>query len=189
MEASILLWIQNHMRNDTLTANFSRITVLGDKGIFWIVIGLILLAAAGITWQRNKTSGNTENPYLIPALTCVLSMVLSFIIGNLILKNVFARVRPYDTISDLILLAEKPDDFSFPSGHTTFSFACAAALWLTIPKKKRWIAGLLLILAALIGFSRLYLGVHYPTDVLAGAVLGCICAKIAQVVVARKYRQ
>ncbi len=177
MEANILLWIQEHMRNDILTPVMSVITSLGDSGWFWIVLALILLGAALIIRYKNKEA---ENPLLRISVTCLIAMVLTFIIGNLILKNAIARIRPYDRIPDLILLAKKPHDFSFPSGHTSFSFSCATALLFTVPKEKRLPAVLLVILAALIGFSRLYLGVHYPTDVLAGAVLGCLCGKAAE---------
>lgn len=88
------------------------------------------------------------------------------------LKNLIRRVRPYEVISGLTALIEKQHDFSFPSGHTASSFAVAIILYQELPKKYGCIA---IVLAILIAFSRLYLGVHYPSDVIAGAISGsCI---------------
>lgn len=181
MEGTILLWIQNHLRNDLLTGILSRITRLGDSGWFWILLGLLLLAAAIRTRKHNTKNRNTDNPYMRPAITCLIAMFLCFLIGNVFLKNIIARTRPYDVIPELIVLARKPGDYSFPSGHTAFSFSCATALLFTVRGKYRWTTIVLMILAAVIGFSRIYLGVHYPTDVAGGVLLGCICAKIAEV--------
>ncbi|MDO4616241.1 MAG: phosphatase PAP2 family protein [Lachnospiraceae bacterium] len=181
MEASILLWIQQYLRNDVLTPIMSGITTLGDHGQFWIILELILLLAAGLTQLINRKKQERTNPFLRPALGCLAAMLLSFLFCNVLLKNLVARTRPYEVIDGLILLAKKPKDYSFPSGHTSLSFACAAALLFTIPKQQHWIAVLLTILAALIGFSRLYLGVHYPTDVLAGLILGCVCGKLGSI--------
>ncbi|MDO4491024.1 MAG: phosphatase PAP2 family protein [Lachnospiraceae bacterium] len=183
MEASILLWIQEHMRTPALTGFMSFITSLGNSGWFWLVLSLLLLIAALMQQAKIRNpmnSGNHVNPFMRPALTCLLSMLLCFLIVNLFLKNAVARVRPYDRIPELVLLARKPKDFSFPSGHTAFSFASATALYLTGGEKNRPVTLFLLALAALIGFSRLYLGVHYPTDVIAGAFLGWICGKTAE---------
>ena len=91
----------------------------------------------------------------------------------LFLKNVVARTRPYEVVEGLTRLIEKQSDYSFPSGHTAASFAAAVILFLQLPKKYGIPA---LILAVLISFSRLYLGVHYATDVLAGAVSGTLIA-------------
>ncbi|MDD3063847.1 MAG: phosphatase PAP2 family protein, partial [Massilibacteroides sp.] len=97
----------------------------------------------------------------------------SFIIDNIILKNLVARTRPYEVVQGLQLLIGKQNDFSFPSGHTGSSFASAVILYKELPKKY----GIPLIgLATLIGFSRLYLAVHYPSDVLGGAIIGTLIA-------------
>ncbi|MGI6117269.1 MAG: phosphatase PAP2 family protein [Bilifractor sp.] len=103
----------------------------------------------------------------------ILSIALDLILCNLVLKNAFHRVRPFDVNTAVTLLVKKPVDFSFPSGHTAFSFATVTGLWLSGALKKLRIPAL--ILACLIAFSRLYLYVHYPTDVLAGIAVGVFC--------------
>ena len=96
----------------------------------------------------------------------------------MLLKHLIARSRPYDCILGLIPLITPPTDYSFPSGHTAASFAVGALLFRKLPKRYGIPA---LVLAALIGFSRLYLGVHYPSDVLAGALLGTGISYAAEV--------
>lgn len=92
-----------------------------------------------------------------------------------------ARTRPYDLLGYEILV-RRLGDYSFPSGHTSASFAAATAIYAI---DRRWGAAAY-VLAALIGFSRLYLGVHFPTDVLAGAVVGILAAKAAQCLLEKK---
>lgn len=182
MEAAVLLWIQDHVRNPILTPVMSVITTLGDKGILWIALTLLLLGTALFVHRAGKLTGKTDNPYLLPAVTCLISILLTFLLGNILLKNLVARTRPYEVIQDLVLITKKPHDYSFPSGHTSVSFAFASALLFVLPKEQRWIGIITAVLAALIGFSRLYLGVHYPTDVLGGLVLGCVCGWAASLI-------
>ena len=100
------------------------------------------------------------------------AILLSLLVGNLLLKNLVARDRPCWIDPDFLqLLVSVPKDFSFPSAHTMISVSAAAALG--IPA---------LVIAALVGFSRLYLFVHFPTDVLAGAVIGVILAVVSCIV-------
>lgn len=101
------------------------------------------------------------------------SIVLELILCNLILKNTFQRVRPFHVNTAVTLLVKKPLDYSFPSGHTAFSFVTVTGIWMTGVLKKWRIPAL--IFACLIAFSRLYLYVHYPTDVLAGIAVGVFC--------------
>ena len=117
-------------------------------------------------------------------MTMGVTLLLGFLIGNVGLKNIIARVRPYDVATDVTLLVERLHDFAFPSGHTLASFGAATALTLT---HRRWGAAAL-VLAAAIGFSRLYLFVHYPTDVVAGALLGVALAFAARYMVNRVWR-
>ena len=154
MEADILLWIQNNIRNDVLTPIFKFITTLGNAGVIWIVLSVGLLIP-----KKTRRVG---------ALALV-SLVFSALIDNVILKNVVARTRPYDVIEGLTSLVGAQKDYSFPSGHTGSAFAAAVVMFLGLPKK----CGIpILVFACLMGLSRLYVGVHYPSDVLGGALIG-----------------
>ena len=94
------------------------------------------------------------------------------VLCNFILKPLVHRVRPCDLLPEAVLLIPHPSDYSFPSGHTAASFTAVAALWLA--GKKR-LAGAALVLGVFIAFSRLYLCVHFPTDILGGVLVGLVC--------------
>ena len=148
------------------------ITSLGNAGIIWILLTIALLINPKIRRTKDGTacrlfgeSGRRSGCILLAAL------ILDLILCNGILKNLFHRVRPYDIRTSIELLVKRPLDYSFPSGHTAASFASAVVLFRTLPKKY----GIpLLILAFLIGFSRMYVGVHYPSDVLGGLLVGSL---------------
>lgn len=161
IDSSILLFIQDAIRNPALTPVFIVITTLGNAAAIWILISLCLL----LSRKTRKT-----------ALMCAVAMLVSLLINNLALKNMMGRIRPYDMIQGLVPLVGKPRDYSFPSGHTASSFAAAWVLYRRLPKRFGIPA---LVLAGLIGVSRLYVGVHYPTDVLAGMISGIGCGCIA----------
>lgn len=165
LDANILLFIQDNIRNPVLTAIMRPITHLGDKGIFWIILTLILLA-----FRKTRKAG-------ICSMFALLFMV---VLNNGIIKHLVDRIRPYEVIESLKILVAKPDDASFPSGHTASSFASCTALLLSLPmvtdrRRARICTVAAYILAVLIAFSRLYVGVHYPTDVLGGIVIGILC--------------
>ena len=160
-KSQILLWIQDSVRGGFLTPVMKLITHLGDKGIFWILLTLALLIL-----RKTRPLG----------VICAVSMVVGLIVTNLIIKNWVARIRPYEVIQGLECIVGKESDFSFPSGHTTNSLACAWVLFRKAPKKWGVPA---LVLAILIALSRLYVGVHDPTDVLGGAVIGICSACLA----------
>ncbi len=153
-EGSILTWIQESLRLDAATPAVLFITRLGDDGIFWIALTLALLI-----FRRTRRLG----------VFCAGAMFAGLVVTNVVLKNWVARVRPYEVIPGLDCLVGVQKDFSFPSGHATNSLACSWVLFRRAPKK--WGAAAL-ALAILIALSRLYVGVHYPTDVLAGAAIG-----------------
>ena len=155
VDLSILEWIQTHLVSPFCDGFFSFITHLGDSGILWI-----LIAVAMLFFKKTRKTG----------LMMGAALVLGLILGNGVLKNLFQRVRPYDLENALVQvpLIAKPGDWSFPSGHTLASFEAATVLM--IRDKRFGIPAL--ILACLIAFSRLYLYVHFPSDVLAGAILG-----------------
>ena len=133
------------------------ITHLGDSGMIWILLTLGMLLLPG----KRRTGA------VLAAALCI-----DLILCNGILKNLVARVRPFDVNTAVQLLVRAPRDFSFPSGHTAASFTAVMALYLTGEKKLLPPA---LVLAVLIAFSRLYLYVHYPTDVLGGVFVGLLC--------------
>lgn len=158
LDGNILLWIQEYVRNDFLTPIFKFITSLGDGGVIWIIIAIVLL------FIKN---------YRKTGLMVGASLLGSLLFNNTIVKNIVCRTRPYKVIESLTILIPEPGEFSFPSGHTSSSFAAGVVLYLMLPKKYGVPA---LILAFLISISRLYVGVHYPTDVLGGMVMGTLIA-------------
>lgn len=158
----ILDWIAANLWCPLLDAVMPVITVLGDAGIFWMVI-----AAALLLFKKTRRVG----------LGMGIAMLMGLLLCNLTLKPLCQRPRPYDYQFDVFnklipLLIEQQHDFSFPSGHTIASFEAAGVIALN---NKKW--GIpALILASLIAFSRLYLYVHYPTDVLVSVALGLALA-------------
>ena len=164
LDLSILDWIQANICCRPLDIIMPLITLLGEDGVFWIVLAAVL--------------------FLIPKTRKIgtamcLALVLDVLLCNVLIKPLVARPRPWTWhpgMEDAIAaMAPLPSGFSFPSGHTAASFAGACAILFS---KNRW--GIpAVILAALIGLSRLYLYVHYPTDVLCGALLGILCALLA----------
>lgn len=154
MEAEILLWIQENIRQEWLTPVVKCITYLGNAGVVWIALALLFLL-----WR----------PYRKAGAAAVAAMLFSFLFNNLLLKNLVSRTRPYEVIDGLTLLVAPATDFSFPSGHSATSFAAAVAF----AKLLGWRKGIwFLALALCISLSRLYVGIHYPTDVLFGIASG-----------------
>ena len=168
-ELPILYWIREHLTCPFLDGTMPFISALSAHGEIWILLAAVLLCV-----PKTRRAGATIG----------LTLLLGFLIGNVGLKNLIGRIRPYDIATDVTLLVERLHDFAFPSGHTLASFGAATALTLY---HRRW-GAVALVLAAMIGFSRLYLFVHYPTDVLAGALLGIGLAVAAYGLVCRVWR-
>ncbi len=166
MEIQILDWIQN-LRTPAGDVLMPMITSLGNVGIAWIILAALLLMI-----RRTRRTG----------AVLAAALVLDVILCNGIIKNAVARMRPFDRNPLAELLIHKPLDYSFPSGHTAASFAAASGLYFA-GERRLWKPAL--VLAALIAFSRLYLYVHYPTDVVGGAVLGIFCGYLAEKIVER----
>ncbi len=141
------------IRNPVLDGIVPFITFLGDAGWIWIAIGIALLC---------------YRPYRKQGILLLAGLLLGLLLGNVLLKNLVARARPCWLDPNVLLLIDLPQDYSFPSGHTLSSFIAATVL----SKTNRKIAIGAWILASLIALSRLYLFVHFPTDVLFGAILG-----------------
>lgn len=155
VEISILLWIQENLRCAFTDWLFPAITFLGDKGLIWIAAAVALLF-----FKQYRKWG----------VLLLAALLITTLVGEVALKNLIGRPRPCTLFPDMELLISRPDSYSFPSGHSASSFAAAVVLL-----KCRKAFGIpAILLAALIAFSRLFLFVHYPTDVLAGAALGAI---------------
>jgi len=159
-EFEILNFFQE-LHTPVLTWIMRAASRLGDVGFIWILLAVILLLI-----PKTRKIG----------MLVSVALILDVITCNLILKPLVARTRPYDVNTAIELLIAAPKDFSFPSGHTAASFAAVSALWFA-KEKKFWIPAL--VLAVLIAFSRMYFYVHYPTDVLGGALLGILCGWMA----------
>lgn len=153
----ILFFIQNHMRNSFLDTVVPFYTHLGDDGIIWIAVGLIMLIP-----KKTRKCG-------IMVLGALLFML---VFNNIILKNLFARPRPCATYPEMVDLVHVPSSYSFPSGHTVSAMAVAFTI-LTQHKKLGIVA---FILALLMGLTRLYVFVHFPTDVYGGIIVGAFIA-------------
>ena len=162
LDAQIILWIQEHVVCDGLNAPMLFISKMGNAGWFWILLGILLLL-----W------GIKNRKFARYGLALLLCLGTTALVCNVALKPMVGRIRPYDLLGFSILVPPLAD-FSFPSGHTSSSFAAATAIYAI---NRKWgIAAY--VFAVLRGFSRLYLGVHFPTDVLTGAVIGFVMAKL-----------
>ena len=156
MELALLDWLQTHLRCGFLDAALPAVSWTCNHGEVWIVLAAALLAV-----RRTRRQGL--------AVSCAL--VLDLISCNVILKPLFGRVRPFAVNTAVELLTAAPLDASFPSGHTAASFAVVFAL--KASGSPLWKPAL--ALACVIAFSRLYLYVHWPSEVLGGALLGAAC--------------
>jgi len=154
------LYLLQRLHTPILDKIMIFITTLGDAGLIWI-----LLAIAFLVTKKYRKCG----------LTMAISLFIMVLFGNLILKNVIMRDRPCWIDTNVLLLIKNPHDYSFPSGHTYASITSAIAIWLW--HKKEGIFAI--FIAILISFSRLYLFVHFPTDVLMSCILGVITAWIS----------
>lgn len=162
LDGNILLWIQDNLRAQWLSPIMITITKLGGLGLIWILLSLVLLC-----FKKTRRAGAAG----------LLGLVFSLLLNNLFLKNVFHRIRPYEVVEGLTLLTKKATDFSFPSGHSGSSFAAAVAVVCSMKgSRARW---LVLAFAFLMAFTRLYIGIHYPTDVICGALTGTLCGLAA----------
>lgn len=157
IDSHIMLFVQNYIRCPILSAIFVPLTKSGDGGLLLMAIGIILTVL-----KRTRKTG----------VVFLISLVMCYIINDVVLKNIFERSRPFVAVEELELLIKKPVSFSFPSGHTAVTFACAVSML----RMKEKYSVLALVYAFLIGFSRIYVGAHYPTDVLCGAIVGSLTA-------------
>ena len=165
LDGGFLLFLQESVRNPILDNIMIFITSLGNGGMIWIAATIALLIP-----KKTRKAG----------VMSAVALLGSLIINNNIVKNIVQRPRPFVTFADLQIIIPTPSEFSFPSGHTSSSFAAAAVFYRHLPKKLGIPS---VILAGLIGFSRLYVGVHYPTDVIAGVLMGILLSYLAEYLV------
>ena len=156
----ILVQIADHWRGGLSDTVWAVISMLGNGGVIWIVAAVILLF-----FRKTRRAG----------AAMLVALLIGLLVGNVLLKEWVMRPRPFVTHPDLTALLDPGDEWSFPSAHTLSGFAAATALWFF--HRKSSIPAYLM--AALIAFSRLYASVHYPTDILAGALLGILCGLLA----------
>lgn len=171
-ELVILDWIQN-MRFPVLDKIIIAITHTGDAGIIWIILTAIFLL-----FKKTRKMG----------IVMFVALFFDLILCNGLLKNLIARTRPYNVNTAIEIIVKKPSEYSFPSGHTAAAFTTMFAL---LFEKNNKIWRYVLIWACLIAFSRLYLYLHYPTDILGGILVGLVSGLLANIVVnkIRKIRE
>ena len=168
IDFAILDWIQAHMKCGFMDTVMPIITGFCDDGIFFIALTILLLII-----PRTRKLG----------LAAAFALIINHVATNLVIKNIVCRPRPCH-LREVEMLVKIPSSFSFPSGHTSTSFAVTFALmFLDREKWLRWLP--VGILSCLIALSRLYLYVHFPTDVLGGLVVG-LCSAILAVFLAKK---
>lgn len=164
VDINALYWIQQNMRVSFLNMPMIILNRIGDYGIIWLLIIAVMMI-----WPKYRRVG----------LTALIAITFSLLICNIIIKPLVHRARPFEVYQYITVLINYPTDFSFPSGHASSSFSVALVLMHAYKKKG---AGFL-ILATLIAFSRLYVGVHYPTDILGGILTGILSGVLAVLVV------
>lgn len=164
----ILSVIRRNIKNRYLDRLMPIITAMGNLGIIWI-----LIAGALMINKEYRLIGNIV----------LLTLVFSTLIGEGIVKHIVRRVRPCNNKNNINLLIARPLSYSFPSGHTLSSFAVAEVLSMYFNQYKIVFLGV----AFLIALSRLYLYVHYPTDVIAGVIIGIICSKLIFIILQGGY--
>lgn len=159
-EIKILDFIRNNLSCPFLDTFFKNYTQFGGV-MFMVALSAVLLMIK----KTRKTGLNTA-----------LALIIGIIVSNLIIKNIFDRVRPYDFNKAVKLIVPPEKDSSFPSGHSMSSFAVAVSVWLHNKK----IGAAVFCFAALIAFSRVYIYVHYPSDVLVGIFIGVMSAIVGK---------
>ena len=159
IDFAILDFIQNTIKCVFLDYLMTFFSSIGNAGIIWIITALIMMC-----FKKTRATG--------AMMACAL--LLGVLIGEVGIKNIVARERPFVVNTDIVLNIAQPSGYSFPSGHTCSSFAAATTLFMNNKK----IGIVAYIIASLIAFSRLYNYVHFPSDILCGMILGITVAII-----------
>ncbi len=160
LDEQFLLFVQNTLRFSPILDNIMIfITSLGDGGILFILLSCVLML-----FKKTRRIG----------FFALLSLALGALCTNVALKQIISRPRPNITIEALMPLLPSHDPFSMPSGHTTAAFAWCTAIYLQV--KNKWYTHALMVFAALMGISRVYVGVHYLSDVIVAVFVGTFSA-------------
>lgn len=157
VDFAILEFIQNTFRCEFLDNIMAALSYMGEAGVIWILAGIVMLF-----FKKTRLMG----------AMVLTAMAVGYLVGEIGLKNLVCRPRPFVAVPDVVLNIAPPSGYSFPSGHSCSSFAAATVIFLC--DKRYGIPAL--VLASLIAISRLYNFVHFPSDVLCGIFLGIICA-------------
>lgn len=164
LDTQILYWIQESMYSPAMTSLMKFITHLSSGGLFEIAVCLILLIR-----KETRNAG----------WVMLIALALDAVLVNAVIKPIVNRPRPYEALG-LPILISPPSGSSFPSGHTSIAFTMAASMLLTLKSRTgRVLSWIAVAFACVTGLTRLYFFVHYPSDVLAGAVIGILCAAAA----------
>lgn len=164
----VLFVIKKYGQNRCLDIIMPIVTLTGNIGVIWVVISIALII---------------DKPYRIIGYSIILTLFISTIVGEGIIKHIVRRIRPCNKKNYVSQLHFKQTSYSFPSGHTLSSFAAAEMLSLYFTQYKL----IFISIAFLIALSRLYLYVHYPTDVIAGVIIGVLCSKIIFIILQQEY--
>ena len=173
---SILNFIQEEFRCGLLDGVFGLFGAVGNMWLIWIVLSIVMLF-----FKKTRTAG----------ILALLSMGLGYLLGDIVIKPIVQRPRPFTFDSDLNmfrnadLISKKPGNFSFPSGHSAAAWAFATTLLV----KRRTLGLIAVVPAVLMMFSRLYLYVHFPSDVLCGALLGAASAFVVMLIFKKTRRE
>ena len=165
-EGQALVLIQEFVRQTVLDPLVCLYTRLGDGGMLWIVLCAVLLI-----FPKTRRAG----------LAGAAALLCSLLLTNMLIKPFVDRTRPWLILEELVPLVVENDPHSFPSGHTSAAFAASVAWAHFLPRRWMKITGI--VMAALMGLSRLYVGVHVPSDVLCGMLAGLCCGVIGAYVV------
>ncbi|KMT22343.1 phosphatase PAP2 family protein [Clostridium cylindrosporum] len=163
IDNTILNFIHENFSNSLMDKVMPFISSIANNGMLWIIIAIIFI----LTSKHRKYG-----------VTLLIALTLSLVIGEVILKPLIGRIRPFN-VNDVLILIPSPSGFSFPSGHSMSSFTAATIIW-NFNKRFGVVA---FIAASVIAFSRLYLYVHYPTDVIGGAILGIMCGMLSCLII------
>ena len=161
---------QHNLNSELFNKIMIFFTILGDNGIIWIAIALILFL---------------KRKYRKIGLFSIISLIICALAVNVILKPLIHRPRPFSELADITLLIKAPKDYSFPSGHTAASFVMVYIFFRHI--KKYFIP--VLITGILIAFSRMYLTVHFPSDILVGLIIGLLSGYAGEKIADGFYRK